>query len=554
MDVGDLEQAHDTWERCVEEFPADPTVVINAVGFFDARAEWQRSLEVLRGAFDAAPQQFFRTALAARLRAMGMTAEGEALLREATEVEDPRIGAAAWLDLAAYRHALREHGAAADAIARAIEETRRFEEPGSQLLFQHADALVVSGQLREALAVAEDIPVAAQRDMIRGRVAQERGDYAGALALYDEAMRVWPNNPWARYYAGEAAEKLGDFDRALEEYRYSLRVSVAATDARTRAAKLLIAQGQLQRAQQLLTLERQTAPLEPEGEVLAMYLMGRILSPKQLREEISVAVTRNPALLPDVLVGGSDGVADAVGPRAALQLLRDVPGMDYTQPAFAGVLRALVRHAHAAGEAAEAERRVEAAVAAHPEQAVFHEIRGLHRELGGAMEPAREAYARALELAPTSAAALAGLARLARGDDPTESVALFDRAAAADPDDAGPRIGAARALLESGQREDARRRLVALLASHPLEPEPPADLVSLDLAADQVDRRTLAWAERASRLELTPEAYEQLSVVYARLGETEASERAADQAQRLREQPRLAPRRAPLEEGSPPRG
>jgi tetratricopeptide (TPR) repeat protein len=228
--------------------------------------------------------------------------------------------------------------------------------------------------------------------------------------------------------------------------------------------------------------------------------------------------------------------------------------LDYTQPAFAGVLRALVRHGHAAGEVAEAERRVEAAVAADPEQAVFHEIRGLHRELGGAAESAREAYERALELAPASAAALAGLARLADGVDPSEAVALFDRAAAADPSDAEPRIGAARALLESGQREDARRRLLALLESHPLEPEPPADLVSLDLASVQVDRRTLAWAERASRLVFSPEAYEQLSVVYARLGEAEASERAADQAQRLREQPRLAPRRAPLQDEPAPKG
>ena len=80
--------------------------------------------------------------------------------------------------------------------------------------------------------------------------------------------------------AALAAEKLGDFDRALEEYRYSIRISVGATDARTRAARLLIAQGQDLRAYQLLFLEAGNAPLESEGELLSMYLMARVANPQ----------------------------------------------------------------------------------------------------------------------------------------------------------------------------------------------------------------------------------------------------------------------------------
>ena len=93
------------------------------------------------------------------------------------------------------------------------------------------------------LEVAEDLSVPAHRHLIRGRVAQERRDPARALEEFDEALRLWPDNPWARYYAALAAEELGDFERAIEEYRNAIRIDPGATDARTRGAALLLASG-----------------------------------------------------------------------------------------------------------------------------------------------------------------------------------------------------------------------------------------------------------------------------------------------------------------------
>ena len=46
-----------------------------------------------------------------------------------------------------------EHGAAADALRRALERVRELADPSPQLLFQYADALVLSGQLDRALGV-----------------------------------------------------------------------------------------------------------------------------------------------------------------------------------------------------------------------------------------------------------------------------------------------------------------------------------------------------------------------------------------------------------------
>jgi tetratricopeptide (TPR) repeat protein len=538
-EAGEPEKARETWRECLERHPADPNVVVNAVQFYDARADWQRAVEVLETASklaEGASGHAFRVALADRLRRMGRPAEGEALLREATTAQDPHLAAGAWVDLARFRHAQREHGAAADALERAVALAGDVGGPTPQLLFQYADALVVSGQLDRAAAVAEEMTVGAQRHLIRARVAQERGQHARALEQFDEALRVWPDNAFARYYAALAAEKLGDFDRAIEEYRYSIRISVGATDARTRAARLLIAEGQELRAYQLLFLDVDGAPLDPEGELLSMYLMARVANPQQLQTSLIALGARDPARLPLALARGAEGAADRAGPAAALSLLRGAPGIDYADPSAAPALRALVHFAHGAGRPDVATRAVDTALAAHPEAAVFQELQGLHLELGGAAsERGRAAYQRALELDAGNARALAGLGRLALSSDPEQALAFFDRAAVADPSEPKHALAAARALLAAGATQRAERRLEALLEEHPLEGAAAAELVSLDLARDVTTTRTLERARRAARLGGGVRDYEQLSRVHERLEQPREAALAAERAQLLRE-------------------
>jgi hypothetical protein len=195
-----------------------------------------------------------------------------------------------------------------------------------------------------------------------------------------------------------------------------------------------------------------------------------------------------------------------------------------------------VRFAHEADEPEIARRAIDAALAARPEAAVFHEVRGLHLELSGAApDEVRAAYARALALDAGTAGALAGLGRLALDRDPAQAVALFDRAAAAEPSDPDPKLAAARALRASGSLGAVAPRLDALLDQHPFEAEAAAELVSLDFERGVVTPRTLERARRAARFGGGVEAYEQLSRVYARLEQPEQAEAAARHAQLLRE-------------------
>ena len=556
-DAGQEDRAREHWEACLERYPGDATVVTNAVSFFDGAGEFERSLEILRRAVEDRPgQQSFRIGLANRLRMMGKADEGEAILREATEVEDPGRAVGALADLARFLHARGDHERAAETFGRAIGIVReQGGDPGPGLLFAHADALVVSGQHEQALEVAGGISVPAQRRLIRGRVAQEQGDPARALQEFDEALRLWPDNAVARYYAALAAERLGDFDRALEEYRYSVRSSVAATDARTRGAKLLMAEGRALAAYQLLFLEVAKAPLEPEGELLSMYLMGRVANPKQLHGALATLAVRKPRLLPRALVRGAEGVAESAGPRAALSLLTSAPGLDLGRPESRPVLRAIVETARAADRPEVGSELIARLLEADPDRALFHAMQGLHRELGA--EDAgggREAYEHALRLDEKQPDALAGMARILEAEDPERAVELFDLAVEADPSDVDSKLAAARVLHAHARDEEAVARLEALLADHPFEAEAARLRAEIDLARGQVSRATLESARRAARFGRDPADYERLAEVETALGDTAAAEKTLARLQRLREAraDRVDPAETPSEPESAP--
>ncbi len=147
----------------------------------------------------------------------------------------------------------------------------------------------------------------------------------------------------------------------------------------------------------------------------------------------------------------------------------------------------------------------------------------------------RAAYARALELEPENAGSLAGLGRLALGDDPAAARVLFDRAAAADPTDPNLKLQAARALLGAGKPDEAAKQLDALLLEHPYEAEAAAERVRLDLELGIATPQTLERARRAVRFGGGADALELLSRTHALRDEPERAARAAERAQALRE-------------------
>lgn len=506
---GEIELARTRWEDCLTRFPDHPNVVSSSVEFFDENRNYGRSLEILRAAHAASPSsRDYRVWLAQRLRAMGNASEAEGILRAATENEQPALAAGAWFDLAKHHQEVGDDESAAEDLGRAIERAREAGPVPPQMLLEYGDALLLAGRFDEALAVADETTVEAHREMIRARVAQERGKPAEALEHFDDALRLWPDNPWARYYAARAAEAVGDFDRAIEAYRYSIRIEAGATDARVRLARLHLAEGRPNDALVMLRAQTQNAPLDVAGELLSLRLWSRLARHESARAQLELFRRRGPVAYATALAAFAEGIRERSGPAAAVRALRSLETLDLQVPSHAEALRELVvlsREAHERGgdvamlDAARAD--LQAALKAHPDAGAFHEIEGWLLEQDGRSDEARAAYERALELDPQNVQAATGLGRLALEQDPEAALVLFDRAAAADPTDVDAARGAARALVALGRPQKAAQRLENLLGARPDAAAAAAQLAGILLESDGAgdNDRILRLAEQAVR-------------------------------------------------------
>ncbi len=487
-------RAEELWKDCLTRFPSHPDVVNNAVEFYD-RGDREHSIDVLRAALAKEPTaDSYRSPLAARLRDAGKPEEGEAVLREEAEAEEPHRAVMGGFELAEHFQALGDYAKGLEAADRAMKTARELGGMGPELAFEYADALLLAGELDRAEQLAREMTVPAHRALVLARVAQDRGDYQRANQHFEEAFRVWPDNGNARFLAAVAAEASGDFDRAIEQYRYAIRITPGDIEARTRLAQLYAAERDLQFALEMLA--GPDVPRDSEADLLVLELRVRLKEPRAV--------------------------------DAAIARLRDAKA--------APIARALVQIAQQAGgdHARSALAAVRKSAAAHPREADWQEVLGRALEATGApREEVRAAYARALERDAQNAGALLGLARLA--SDPNEALALFDRAAASDRTDAEAEIGAARALAAAGRASDAEARLVAALPKHPLAREIPNQIVELRVGRGDFSDETLALARRAVRLGGGADAWERLSRIHAGRGDTAKAAETSAQARTLRE-------------------
>jgi tetratricopeptide (TPR) repeat protein len=537
-ELGEVDAARENWNSCLEAYPSNMDVVTSSMAFFDSHGEPDRALAILRAALAATPgSRPLRVSLAQRLNALGDVAGAEAVLREGTLSDDPQVAAAGWMDLAKLRQGRGEHVAASDAWDSALEFAQASGDPNPQLLFEHADALVLAGRFDRALEAAEKLPVAVHGHLIRARVAQERAQPALALEEFDKALRLWPDNPWARYYAALAAEELGNFGRALEDYRYSVRISPEATDARTRGAALLYAEGKPSFALQMLqTGGAGGAPPEIEGQLLYLQFQGLRNDNVAIRDQLLRLQTTHPESVGKGLAAAAEGLALRASPSVAFGMLASAPGADYSDPRYAPALRLLIEFSHQADQKAAANEALRKILEVRGDSAVFQEIHAHDLELSGASpESVRAAYAHAVELDPTNALALVGLGRLTAPSDPPAALDFYDRALAADPDLVDATMNSASLLAELGRSGEAEIRLDALLRQHPFETDVAMQRASLDLADDSVTDDTLERATRAVRFGGGAEALELLSQVYSARGDDELSAQASERALAVRE-------------------
>jgi tetratricopeptide (TPR) repeat protein len=526
FEKGDPEGAEPQYARCLEEFPTQPLVVHEGALFYDRIGQSERATQIIRSAYDAFPDDF-RGMLVQRMHALGRPDEVERLLVEATQ-ESPSPGT--WFSLADHYVDAENYPAALRAFEQALEIA---PDPDSMLVFAYADTLIQAGEHERALQVADSMDAAVLRDLIAGRVQLARGDARGALRAFESGLRLWPDNATARLLAGQAAERLADFDRAIVHYRGALRGGRGQTEAGALLAELYAAQGKGRLALDITRRYVASRPQESEAQLLAARVAERV-GRYDVCREVFANLEQLPGQAP-VAVAEQMALESALSGAAAAVAVMQQVSIDLTDPANAPALRALLEQLAMLEEHERAGKRVAAALRAHPEEATFHELQGRALAAADAPPPSvRQAFERALELDPEHAAAMAGLAELAaEAGDLQRALALYDRAVRAEPDDPVFPYAAIQLLLGQGRSDEAERRLVALLERQPRHAAAAADLARLLLRTGRDLERALALARRAALFGPGADAYEVVGWAQLELGQQQAAVETLSRAREL---------------------
>jgi len=492
---GDAEVAEAQYQECLAKFPVNPFVVQETANFYAMLGQPERATEILEKALDESGNGVFRMALAERMKAAGDTQEQEHWLREEAE---QRPSTNSWFRLADFYVGRDEFDKALEAFDHALAVT---PDPPESLLFAYADTLVQAKQFDKARAIVEGFEESALRDLIIGRILLGQGDPKGALASFEKGILLWPNNAAGRYLAGQAAERMGDFDRAITEYRESMRADPSRSPAALRLAELYSLRGKGNDALEAVRRHMQSNPGDIDGITVAIRVAY-----KARRFGVAQEGLERLANMPEHAATGVAEYATLVGessPDGAVEAVEYIEKseLDLTDPANAAALRVLVDYLLELDRYADAAARVERALSAHPDVAVFHELHGrVLAAKGESPDGARAAFDRALELDPKNAGASIGLAELAaQAGDIDAALALYDRAAELDPDDSTAALAAAKLAQGAGRSADTQMRFEAILSEHPRSTDAALGLARI-LAEQGKFEASLDYARRAEWL------------------------------------------------------
>lgn len=516
-DLQDAARAEVKFRACLAEDPADVATLHPFATFLDERGRSDEATRLWQQALDRAPDdETLRRSLASRYQAAGRVDDARALLREGARRGG---GVGLWIALAD----LERRRGRADAALAILADAEQAGVVDDELLLFRASLLVEADRLDEAEALADRLEAPAGRALLRGRVQLARGEPEAALASLEEGLRELPNHATGRYFAALAAHRAGDLERAVAEARASVRANPDATDAALLLAMLEAARGQHEEAIEAAeSFVARRGRERPNGYLLlvrSQQELGRFAAARETSARLRAAGFPVEAALAAAEVEVAAAGGGAAGAAAGLAAL-DASGLDPALPVHEPVLRKRTELLLGAGRGAEALAIVDRALAHDTGRASLHELRGTLLVVLDRHDEAREAFEAALARDAANLAAHQGLATLAAAaGDLARATALLDEAARLHPDDVAPAYAAAQLTLQRGDRADARRRLETIVAEQPLH-APAANDLAWILATEREDLdRALVLAQRAHRLQPSPETVDTLGRVRLERGE-----------------------------------
>lgn len=502
MEKGEADLARERFEHCLKKFPTSSILLAKAIEFFDSRKEFDRSLEIFERALEVEPDsQGLRDDMAIRLDAMDRREDALAVLEEATSRESMIAQIRGWTSLAGFYSSI---GKADEAVLAYEEALGLLSSPSPDLDFRYADTLIQAKRYEDALAFADRMNVAPHQSLVRGRSYLEMGDPLRALEYFSEGNRLWPNNVAARYYTAIAAERAGQVDRAIEEYRYAMRIEPGTTDAALRLAHYYIALNEDSSSISVLTMGLTGDPNSMEMQLLGVRVMAKLgiwnQAPKSL-----VAWVGSPPILAAGSVAIAEGIRDRDGLEKAVAYIEKVKRLDLTNTRDAVALARLIEWLPQVGRAEEALGLARKSLEADPDEPIFQ---ALYADALAATrtDPAlvTAAYEKALESNESQPNALRGLADVlaSRAEGRARAIDLYRKSIELDSSDASAPKALAESLLALNRPDEAVAALEKFSHEQPWDANGALSLAEslLDLGGEKNLVRARYAADRARRL------------------------------------------------------
>lgn len=496
FEKGDLEGAKERFDTCLEgDAVLNEVLARTAILFFDRNGEPDRATEIFKRRFEQNPKRLHtRVRYADRLQEAGRTDEGEALLIEATESQS-----AAWAALADLYAIAGDIPKAIDALDHVIAADPTHRE---DWVFSRADFLLALGKVDEAERSLASLEVPAHHALLAARIAAARGDLENAVLQFEEGIRLWPDNPDARYLAAQVYERRGEWKKAAGHYREAARMENPHYASSLALADLQRALGDIEGVNFLLARLIEQQPNNPQVLERFIEFAWDTGTPRLAARMLSrLARVRGQAPRAAALMASRTEKAE--GPAAALALL-DKSGIDALAPTNTEALESRVELLVALDRKEEAMELVGRAIARAPESARLLVLRAsIHRAQNdpkAALADLREARERNGEFIP----ALLNLASLEHENGDLdiarriyEEAIPIEAALAtpAKPNESVAAIALAKFEIDAEQLDAGRSRLRGVLETNPRQGE--AAWLLIQSYEDHPGRGELLDAERA---------------------------------------------------------